>query len=54
MIISMKPVGLLNTDNVKKIDGLGRVMLRGGDTALEESGGSCIGNGGVGWGGGNE
>lgn len=29
MIISMKPVGLLNTDNVRRIDGLGRVTLRG-------------------------
>lgn len=29
MIISIKPVGLLNTDNVRKIDGLRRVIVRG-------------------------
>ncbi len=28
MIISIKPVGLLNTDNVRTIDGLCRIRVR--------------------------
>lgn len=28
MIISIKPVGLLNTDNVRRIDGMCEVMVR--------------------------